>query len=38
MIPKEYLTDKAASLLNEDMLTIRTFLTLRNVIEIYLER
>ena len=38
MVPKEYLTDKAASLLNEDMLTIRSFLTLKNAIETYFER
>lgn len=38
MVPKEYLTDKAGYLLNEDMLTIRSFLTLGNVIVTYFER
>ena len=38
MLSKEYLTDKAAYLINEDMLTIRSFLTLRNVIVTYFER
>ena len=35
---KEYLTDRAAYLINEDMLTIRSFLTLGNVIVTYFER
>jgi hypothetical protein len=38
MVPKEYLTDRAAYLINEDMLTIRSFLTLGNVIVEYFER
>jgi hypothetical protein len=38
MVPKEYLTDEASALLNEDMLTVRSFLGLKNAIETYFER